>query len=147
MEGLFHYKTSGLPNIWLDGGVESTETPYGPATSIADLEGLHRLIAEDIIHSPGIMSGEEFKFLRRELNLSQRALAAILKTEEKNISRWETGENKVPGPAAAAIGAYYLATMEHDDIAKTMKEIADLDRAMVEMRMFRMEGDHWETAA
>lgn len=148
MEGLFHYKTSGLPNIWLDGGVEQTETPYGPATSIADLDGLHQLIAEDIINSPSVMTRHEFKFLRRELDLSQRALAGILKTEEKTVGRWETGETKeIPGPAAAALGAYYLATMAHEDIAKTMKEIAELDREIVERRTFRMEGDHWETAA
>ncbi|MEI4235033.1 hypothetical protein [Roseovarius sp. D22-M7] len=147
MQEVFHYKTAGLPNVWLQGGVEFVETPYGPATKIENLEDLHRLIAEDIINRPGVMTREEFRFLRRELDVSQRALAGILKTDEKNVSRWETGETKVPGPAAAALGAFYLATTKHDDIAETMKEIAELDREIVEMRTFRMEGDHWETAA
>lgn len=147
MDEMFHYDTCGLPNIYLDGGVTVHDTPHGPATSIADLDGLHHLIAMDIINDPAPMSPEEFRFLRIELDLSQRALAAILQTEEKNVQRWETGNTKLPGPATVALVGYYLSRRNYPDIAALMDHLAELDRKIVEMRTFRLEDDHWESAA
>lgn len=147
MRELYHYRSSGLPNIWLDGGVIVTETPHGPATAIHDLDGLHHAIAMNIISDPAPMTAAEFRFIRIELDLSQKTVASLLKTEEKNVQRWETGKVKLPGPASVALGTYYLGKHEVPEIADLMDRMAELDRALVEMRTFRMEGDHWEAAA
>jgi putative transcriptional regulator len=66
--GAYHYTESGLDNVWLLDGVEHHETPYGPATSIRDIDELHRAIGISITKSER-MTGAEFRFLRTELDL------------------------------------------------------------------------------
>lgn len=149
MKQLYHYVDSGLPNIWLDGGVETTETEYGQATSIANLDDLHHEIAMDIISSPGRMTGAEFRFIRIELDLSQRVLAGCIKSTEKNVQRWETDREKlVNGPACIAISALYVAKKSDEDFRKLMDAVAELDGQIIELqdREFKLTNDHWEAA-
>lgn len=149
MTDLYHYVDCGLPNILLDGGVTTTETDYGPATTIADLDGLHHEIAMDIIKTPGPMNGAEFRFLRIELDMSQRTLAHFIKTAEKNVQRWESAREKdVPGPSGFAIAALYTATKSDKEFRTLIDELADLDRQITisEGRQFRMSENHWEAA-
>ena len=145
--GLFHYTTSGVPDVWLDGGVETIETAYGPSTAIANLDGLHYEIAVSVITSPDRVTLEEFRFLRVELDLSQRAVAALLRTNEKSVQRWETGHSKLPGPAAVALGAYYLSQQGRHDFATLMDRMADLNKGAMDLRVFRFDGQNWASAA
>ncbi len=149
MPKLYHYEDSGLPNIWLDGGVEVTETPYGPATSIANLDNLHHEIAMDIIGTLGPVTGAEFRFLRIELDLSQRVLAQCIKSTEKNVQRWESARDKdVPGPAGFAIGALYVAKKSDEKFRELMDAVSELDTEITELqhREFRLTDNHWEAA-
>ncbi|CUJ84200.1 putative zinc finger/helix-turn-helix protein, YgiT family [Shimia thalassica] len=149
MSELFHYVDCGLPSIWLEGGVEVTETPYGSATSIANLDGLHHEIAMDIIASPHVMTGAEFRFIRIELDMSQRALADLIKTSVKNIQRWEKERDaKVTGPASVAVGLLYAASRSDEKIHELVKGLAALDRQIVELEhhKFKLEGEHWAVA-
>lgn len=111
----YHYTDSGLDNIWLVGGVEHHDTPYGPATSIHDVDDLHQVIARDIIDSPN-MTGQEFRFLRIELDLSQKVLAQLLKATVQQVHRWENGKSEIPGPAQVALAGYYLEANDPDKI-------------------------------
>lgn len=46
------------------------------------------------------MDPDEFKRLREALGLTQDQLAAELGVHRVTVARWETGEHKVPEPAA-----------------------------------------------
>lgn len=151
MTELYHYTECGLPNVWLDGGIVVNQTPYGATTSIAALDSLHHEIAMDIISRATCMTGAEMRFLRIELDLSQRALARMLKTSEKNIQRWEknrTGEVS-NGPACVALGALYVGMRSDEEFRELMQRVAEIDREISEMEHnmnFRLEGEHWEAA-
>ena len=41
---LYHYDTCGRDDVWLENGVFSRKTAYGPANSIIDADGLQALI-------------------------------------------------------------------------------------------------------
>ncbi|MFL9936860.1 hypothetical protein P0D88_49755 [Paraburkholderia sp. RL18-103-BIB-C] len=41
---LYHYDTCGRDDVWLENGVISRQTEYGPANSIIDADGLQALI-------------------------------------------------------------------------------------------------------
>lgn len=141
----YHYVDCGLDNIWLVGGVERTDTPYGPATAIHDLEHLHHAIAMDIIASPQ-MNADEFRFLRMELDLSQAALATLLRTKVQQIHRWENGKSKIPGPAQIAISSYYTESKDPDSRMKDLLDrLAEIDSATItdETRLFELCGEHW----
>lgn len=151
MTELYHYTDCGLPNVWLDGGVVVNETPYGNTTSIVALDDLHHQIAMDIIARANAMTGAEMRFLRIELDVSQRTLAQLLKTSEKNIQRWEKNrDGKVSsGPACVALGMLYVGMRSNEDLRKLVKDVVELDREISELEhemSFRLDGEHWEAA-
>ena len=84
----YHYTESGLQNVWLENGFAIHETPYGKGVSIHDVTGLHRVIGCALARLPRI-TGPQVRFLRKELGLSQKELAALLGTSEQNVFLWE----------------------------------------------------------
>lgn len=46
------------------------------------------------------VDGDEFRRLRKEMALTQGALAEHLGVDRVTITRWETGVHRVPEPAA-----------------------------------------------
>lgn len=58
--------------------------------------GLHLAIGNAIVNNPKRVSGAEFRFLRKEQELSQRTLADIMGTTEQTLARWEKSEITVP---------------------------------------------------
>jgi len=145
----YHYTDCGLDNIWLIGGVEFHETSYGPATSIHDVDDLHRAIAVNIIDSPK-MTGPEFRFLRVELDLSQRMLAQLIKATEQQIHRWENEKCEIPGPAQVALAGYYLEAVDPNGRMKEhLDRLSQLDTELDggEGRSFTLDHDKWTPAA
>lgn len=140
---LYHYLDCGLPNVWLD-GVEYHETPYGPATSIPAIEDLHRVIGLSIAEANRKMTGPEIRFLRTELDLSQRALANLLDVQENTLRRWELDETSISGPAQRALAGFYMETMNDGTLRGLMLKLANTDRQIEEAILrFKRHGDEW----
>lgn len=85
---MYHYTESGLQNVWLTSGYVVRKTPYGKGVSIQDVAGLHKAICNVITRKPSL-TGAELRFLRKEMEMSQSALAKLLGTSEQNVSLWE----------------------------------------------------------
>ena len=90
----FHYKSCGLDNVYLLNGYEKCVIDGVEAVAIHDQDGLHRVIAEELIEKPAPLTGDEFRFLRIELDLSQKALADLLDVQDQTIAKWEKGQTK-----------------------------------------------------
>ncbi len=88
----YHYVECGLPNIYLSNGFTLTDTPYGKGVSIRNVDGLHRCIAGALCEKPSPLTGAEFRFLRIELDFSQKMLAEIFGCDDRNIRRLEAKE-------------------------------------------------------
>ena len=88
----YHYTESGLDNIWLRNGFVIEETPYGEGVGISNIQGLHRAITRDIIDSPNPISAAELRFLRIELDLSQRRFGEYFGRSDQAVAKWEKGE-------------------------------------------------------
>ena len=95
---MYHYTDSGLSNVWLVNGYRTVSSPHGKAVSIENLEGLHRSIGCKLAQEKPRLTGIEFRFLRKELGLSQTALAELLGNTEQAVAKWEKG---APLPAWA----------------------------------------------
>ncbi|KMN20265.1 MULTISPECIES: helix-turn-helix domain-containing protein [Pseudomonas] len=107
---MFEYKGSGLDGIFLKNGFSLVESPYGKGVVIEDMEGLHKAIAADIIRQKTPMTGHQFRFLRKEQDLVQAELAALLRVDVQTVARWEKlGSEAVPGPADFSMRAFYSA--------------------------------------
>lgn len=118
---MYHYMECGLNNVWLVNGFEEHQTPYGKGVAIEDADGLHRVIALGLVSHKPRLSGGEFRFLRKELDLSQAALARILGNDEQSVARWEKS-GRVPKMAERFLRALYR---EHAEGNARIREIVD----------------------
>jgi hypothetical protein len=56
---MYHYRESGLPNIYLANGYREVATAEGPGIAIEDVEGLHWAIALDLVEGkPTLTAGD-----------------------------------------------------------------------------------------
>ena len=92
---MFHYTGCGLKNVWLRNGYIVRNTSYGEGVAIYNLEELHTLIGLHIINHKPCLSGEEIRFLRKELDLPQADLAFLLGVSESSLRGWENDRAKI----------------------------------------------------
>lgn len=146
---MYHYTECGLDNVYLANGFKVHETEYGTGVSIENTQGLHEAIARDIVESPHEMTGAEFRFLRIELDLSQRRLGELLNADEQSVRRWEKARNKpVKGAAERMLRSYYLACVDGDgEIKRLIERLAELDSQPPRQKVVLRETPRgWETA-
>ena len=106
----YHYVASGLPNVFLLNGVSEANTPYGPMATIEDINGLHNAIGLYIIENPEQMTGAEFRFLRKQLELTQKQLGCYLRVNEQTVANYEKGNTGL-GPADPQMRMLYLISV------------------------------------
>lgn len=123
----YHYLESGLPNIWLANGFALHKTEYGEGVSIDDVEGLHKVIGLDLAERRPRLTGAQFRFLRKELGLSQAKLAKLWGYESQAIALWEK-RGRVPMIADRFIRAYYLEVERGNaNIVELIEKLNDTD--------------------
>ena len=143
---MYHYTESGLQNIWLENGYVVRQTKYGKGVSINDVDGLHRSIGRSLAMKPHL-TGCEFRFLRKEMGLSQSAMASLLGTSEQNISLWER-RGRIPRTGDRLVRLIYL---EHIGNNAKIRELIDrlntLDQQKVDRLYFAERAGKWKEAA
>jgi putative transcriptional regulator len=144
----YHYTECGLDSIYLLNGFEYHETPYGVGVSVANVDGLHRAIALDLIRGKRLLAGREVRFLRKELNLSQEGLGLFLGCSGQSVARWEKGQCEMPGAADRLLRLLYLERAQGNAQVEEMLEwLKDLDTLWHEERCFKEEEHRWRAAA
>lgn len=69
------------------------------------LDSLHEQLLLDVLSNGHVLAGEEVRFIRKALGLSQAALADRLGVHRVSVARWESGEALLDGPTSVAIRA------------------------------------------
>jgi DNA-binding transcriptional regulator YiaG len=120
----YRYTESGLSNVLLEGVDVAECKACGTATvSIPRIEKVHRVIALALAEqSPGYMTGEQFRFLRKHLEMTGEKLAGFLHTDRTKISKWETGEDKI-GPSTDRL-VRLLVTALDDELRPAVLSVA-----------------------
>jgi DNA-binding transcriptional regulator YiaG len=147
---MHHYTNCGLDYVWLVNGFEHVETPHGPGIRIHDLAGLQRAIADRVISAPTRLRGQEVRFLRSMLDVSQDGLARVLGQTRPSVARWEGERDKpIPGASDRALRLYYAAQMAGGEAAKRMSDLLkELDEIQHGDREERFtDDDGWKAAA
>jgi DNA-binding transcriptional regulator YiaG len=87
----YHYRESGLDNIWLEGGVTELVCDACPhrMVAVAMEQQLLQLIARDLLMRPGFLSGREVRYLRKASRLTQANLGEWLHLRRETIAEWE----------------------------------------------------------
>jgi putative transcriptional regulator len=129
----YHYTECGLANIFLVNGFEITKTSDDEELFIHDIHGLHKAISKTLIFKKGLLEGNEIKFIRGILDLSQNKLAALIGCRYQQILLWEKNKNKL-SKSADRLLKIYLYTYLHKEVDNSevfdlINEIAYLDAA------------------
>ncbi|ODU22756.1 MAG: hypothetical protein ABS87_00900 [Sphingomonas sp. SCN 67-18] len=144
----YHYTESGLDNVYLENGFTVHQTPYGEGLSIKDTEGLHKLIGNWIVSMPNSINGAELRFLRIEMEMTQRNLAEIIGVEEQAIGRWERARSRpISGPADRLLRALYTEYVGGDgSIRRMIERLVALDSIDKPQVRLREKHDRWQVA-
>lgn len=144
----FHFTASGLSNVWLLNGFTIEATPHGEGVRIEDLDGLHRALAHAIVTSKSAFTGEELRFLRKYLQLSQAGVARLLGLSDQSIARWEKGQAPIDPSAERLVRMVVRERLGEDaDWMEALQQLADLDEATHGRLELRREGSAWREAA
>jgi len=89
---VYHYRLSGLDNVYLTGGVTEYICPKcgAKSTSIKNVTGLHKAIAGSIATAKRRLGGKELRFLREEMGFSAEELAKVVEYSEEHIRKIES---------------------------------------------------------
>jgi putative transcriptional regulator len=139
------YEGCGLPNVFLLNGCEKKETPYGPTVSIANVEGLHRAIADVLVDKAAPLSGAEFRFLRKLLDMSQKVCGEMFDVDPQTIAIWEK-DNKVDKRAEALLRTIVRQDLGGDVVVRQLiQRINEHDRrARVQRLTFTPTANGWK---
>lgn len=142
----YHYTESGLQNVYLSNGYKTRKTATGDAVAISDADGLHQAIGRHIA-SKGYLTGKEFRFLRKELDLSQNRFANWIGLTEDMVSKWER-LGRVPKSASRFMQAIYLEKIDGNvKITEMVERLANLDREQEGKLVFEDTREGWREAA
>lgn len=132
---MYQYTGCGLDNVRLKNGYTIVETDYGPGVTIDDLEGLHRAIAFAIAHNNQPLSPDEFKFLRSELDLSQKRLGDLWDVSDQTIANYEKGKT-IPRVYGGALRWLYLESVnEESHVSQYLTDLVDLDNQLADLHL------------
>ena len=145
----YHYTDCGLDYIYLLNGFDEMETPYGRGSAIENVDGLHAAIALDIIMSPHAIRGQEVRFLRAMLNVSQAGLGDIVGKSRATVARWEgSPRDPIPGEADRLIRLFYALKMAGHKVADRIVELlTQIDELEHSMALFEDTDEGWVARA
>lgn len=148
-----HYTGCGLDYVHLLNGYAVHETEHGRGVSIEDARQLHERIALDIIGGAYPLRGQEVRFLRAMLKLSQEELARVLRQRRGSVARWEAeSDKKLPGAADSALRMFYALKAGGHEIAEKLvhllQDVDELEHAVHGLRALRLrKNEDWMRAA
>jgi DNA-binding transcriptional regulator YiaG len=143
-----HYKACGLDDVYLLNGFEPKNGGY----VIHNLDGLHTAIGLHIVTKRKVIAPKELRFLRSQMDLTQRELGDILGQSSQQVARWEKGQSEISGPAERLIRFIFLMqAMPKEEREKLMdhlqdnlKEMSNVDETSTPMATFRSTTKGWK---
>lgn len=98
-----HYTECGLLNVFISGIEVQVDDDGDEVITIPAVNELHWVIADGIVSHAKGMAGDELRFLRTEMGLTQSELAALVHRDKQSVGRWERGEVELDSSAEALI--------------------------------------------
>lgn len=145
----YHYKECGLDYIWLCNGFVLHDTRHGKGIAITDAEQLHEAIAQGIINSPNPIRGQEVRFLRSVLDVSQGALGRCMGVTRDAIAKYEAGrEEPIPANADHLIRYVYSDLKKDNSLMRGFCDIfEDMEEKFIHKLVMSRGSKGWKKAA
>jgi len=92
----YNYKESGLDYVLLIGVLQYKCKGCGEHyVEIPRINELHLLIGKNIVCKKELLTGQEVRFLRKEISMKSKDMASALSMNPETYSRWENGKQEV----------------------------------------------------
>ena len=105
----YRYKESGLHNLVLR-GIPVYECKCGNVVAeIPAIELLHRMLADRLFRKPALLTGNEIRFLRKEMGFKAVEFAQLLGVNKVTVSRWENQTKPIGTTSDRLIRFLYLS--------------------------------------
>ncbi|MFT3907227.1 MAG: helix-turn-helix domain-containing protein [Steroidobacteraceae bacterium] len=143
-----HYTGCGLDDVYLCSGYELIPAEDGDDLVIQDIDGLHRAIGEFLARHKKGLSGKEFRFLRKQMNLTQSELATLMGSTDQAVARWEKAKSRIPGSSETLIRVMYLGHVEKEfHLHEVLRDLRSADAPVIDRQLFTETEDGWKAAA
>ena len=121
-----HYTASGLNYVYLLNGFNVENDPdYGQIITIQDEDSLHCAIGLYVIMQPRVLSGPEFRFLRKQMGLKQKDLAEEFGVSEQTVANYEK-QKPIPTASDHLMRMFFLVSITPEEArADLLKRIVD----------------------
>lgn len=145
---MYHYLECGLRNIWLSNGYREHKTHYGDGVAIDDIPGLHAAIAAGLVEKRGRLSASEVRYLRKEMELSQAALGAMLGVSSQTIALWEKGKSKITPTADRLLRLVVKGHYQKDvRVLQMIDMLNHADQTQQQSRIVLVQDQAWRAVA
>jgi len=138
---MYHYKGAGLDNVYLQNGYHKAMYGDEEIISVSNIEGFEK---------PARLTGPELRFLRIELDLSQKVLSELLRVSDQTVASWEKGVTKgASGPSELLLRVFARERLLNRDghVSQFIETLAHLDNKAHERLLFETTSDRWKAAA
>lgn len=139
----YHYTECGLDNVFIEGALEFGDDADEESVMVPAVGQLHRVIAEGIVTHPAKMAGQELRFLRTELGLTQAQLAEIVKVTLLTVSRWERNETPVNDAAEMLVRLHSVEKLGLD-VNLDVESVSGKVTAAARTQEIRIDGSNPE---
>jgi len=128
---LYHYVESGLDWVYLKSGYTIRQTPYGSGLSIQNADGLYAVIVHEIVTRPFPIRGQELRFLRSFLDMSQDNLGKIVGVGRVQIARYEGKRTEAITASVDHALRYFfgMRAVNKDVTDRILEVLQEMDRA------------------
>ncbi len=131
---MYKFEDAGLRNVWLANGYTVKKTRYGEAVAIENVAGLTRAICLALTKKPGRLSGAEFRYLRLNMDMSQKSLAKMFGNTEQAVAIWEK-KGSVPLWADKWIRLLWQARNDGNEPIKRVIERQNVVERLIESKI------------
>lgn len=105
---MYEYKGCGFRGVFLTDGYTVVDTPYGSGVTITDIDRLHAAIADELVEQEHEMTGQQFRFLRKQMGMTQEDLAPLFGVDVQTIANWEKRqEDAIPRTSSLSMRYVY----------------------------------------
>lgn len=143
----YRYTQCGLDDVYLLNGFKRYKTSYGSGVAVENADGLHEAIAKHVCLTKARLDGQEFRFLRQLMDMTQGDVASHMGCDGQSIARWEKGKTEINGAADRLIRLLYLGS-RHQEIqaAELIRKMAALNTKTKGRKFFRQTPRGWKAA-
>ncbi|MCZ6870839.1 MAG: transcriptional regulator [Gammaproteobacteria bacterium] len=142
----YHYTNCGLDYVYLKNGYTIYETEEGGGVAIEGADGLHAAIARAIVTAPHILRGQELRYLRSMLDISQSGLGEVLGVSRPTIARWEgLPQEPISASSDRTLRLFYaLKELGHEQAEIICDLLREIDELEFGPSLFELEKDEEE---